>query len=88
MNHFIGNHLGNTGYVRNHPLEFSDKNVPKMELIAKIEETRQMLNEVLSQKQTDGENLNEYFVIHLYGHLKYHLGQINYHRRLVLNKTN
>jgi hypothetical protein len=93
LNHFIGNHLGGTGYARNRPLEFSDKDVPKIELIAKIEATRQMLNEVLptisrevlAQKQTDGKNSNEYFVIQLYGHLNYHLGQINYHRRLVLN---
>jgi hypothetical protein len=93
LNHFIGNHLGGTDYVRNRPLEFSNKNVPKIELIAKIEATRQMLNEVvpkisrevLAQKQTDGENSNEYFVIQLYGHLNYHLGQVNYHRRLVLD---
>ncbi|WP_311136920.1 hypothetical protein [Chryseobacterium luquanense] len=25
----------------------------------------------------------EYFLIHLLGHLSYHLGQINYHRRLL-----
>ena len=25
----------------------------------------------------------EYFLIHLFGHLGYHLGQINYHRRLL-----
>jgi hypothetical protein len=25
----------------------------------------------------------QYFLIHLYGHLNYHLGQVNYHRRLV-----
>jgi hypothetical protein len=24
-----------------------------------------------------------YFLIHLYGHFNYHLGQINYHRRLL-----
>jgi hypothetical protein len=93
LNHFIGNHLGGTGYARNRPLEFSYKNMPKSELLVKIEGTRQMLNEVLptisgevlAQKQTDGENSNEYFLIHLYGHLNYHLGQINYHRRLVFN---
>src|SRR5258706_15287224 len=49
LNHFIGNHLGGTGYVRNRPLEFSDKNVPKIDLVAKIEATRQMLNKVLSK---------------------------------------
>ncbi len=94
LNHYIGHQLGKTDYVRNRPLEFSDKNVPKAELIAKIEATRIMLkeilptitDEVLAQKHTEefygGHDSNEYFLIHLFGHLNYHLGQINYHRRL------
>ena len=97
LNHYIGHQLGKTDYVRNRLLEFSDKNVPKLELIAKIEATRMMLlrtlptisEEVLVQNHTEefygGHDSNEYFLIHLYGHLNYHLGQINYHRRLVLN---
>jgi Protein of unknown function (DUF1572) len=98
LNHFIGHQLGNTDYVRNRPLEFSDKNVPKSELIAKIEATRMMLqailptlsDEILAQKHTEefhgGHDSNEYFLIHLFGHLNYHLGQINYHRRLIFDK--
>jgi len=27
----------------------------------------------------------EYFLLHLLGHLNYHLGQISYHRRLLDN---
>ena len=34
--------------------------------------------EVLGYPMTTG-----YFLIHLYGHLNWHLGQVNYHRRLV-----
>lgn len=95
LNHYLGAQLGNTGYIRNRPLEFSDKNVPRTTLIQKIEATRQMLNEVinklteddLAQNHTEefnaGKDSNEYFLIHLYGHFNYHLGQINYHRRLV-----
>lgn len=95
LNHYLGAQLGNTGYIRNRPLEFSDKNVPRTTLIQQIEATRQMLNEVinklteddLAQNHTEeynaGKDSNEYFLIHLYGHFNYHLGQINYHRRLV-----
>lgn len=95
LNHYIGHQLGNTDYVRNRPLEFSDKNVPRTELIAKIEATRTMLkailptlsDEVLAHNHTEefygGHNSNEYFLIHLFGHFNYHLGQINYHRRLI-----
>ncbi len=95
LNHFIGHQLGNTDYVRNRPLEFSDKNVTKVELIAKIEATSIMLKEILptlsdeflAQNHTKefygGHDTNEYFLIHLFGHFNYHLGQINYHRRLI-----
>lgn len=95
LNHYLGAQLGNTGYVRNRPLEFSDKNVLRATLIKQIEDTRTMLksvlenltNEDLSQNHTEeynnGLDTNEYFLIHLYGHFNYHLGQINYHRRLI-----
>ena len=97
LNHYIGAQLGNTGYIRNRPLEFSDKNVPRATLIQQIEKTRQMLreiitnltDEVLAQNHTEeynnGQATNEYFLIHLYGHFNYHLGQINYHRRLIIS---
>ncbi|WP_250252481.1 DUF1572 family protein [Chryseobacterium sp. Marseille-Q3244] len=95
LNHFIGTYLGNTGYVRNRELEFSLKDVPRAELIDKIEATATMIDFVVSQlpesemekeyplvvfedKMTTG-----YFLIHLLSHLDYHLGQINYHRRLL-----
>ncbi|MDR6921301.1 DinB family protein [Chryseobacterium sp. 2987] len=95
LNHFIGAHLGNTGYIRNRDIEFSLKDIPKTELTEKVEATLTMINTVLSQltpedlekeyplvvfedKMTTG-----YFLIHLITHLDYHLGQINYHRRLL-----
>ncbi|AZB11784.1 DUF1572 domain-containing protein [Chryseobacterium sp. G0162] len=95
LNHFIGTYLGNTGYVRNRELEFSLKDVPRAELIDKIGATATMIDFVVSQlpesemekeyplvvfedKMTTG-----YFLIHLLSHLDYHLGQINYHRRLL-----
>lgn len=95
LNHFIGAYLGNTGYIRNRDLEFSLKDIPKTELTEKVEATLTMINTVLCQltpedlekeyplvvfedKMTTG-----YFLIHLITHLDYHLGQINYHRRLL-----
>lgn len=95
LNHYIGHQLGGTDYVRNRPLEFSDKDVPKAILIEKIEATRAMLkqilpsisDETLAKNHTEefygGNDNNEFFLIHLLSHLNYHLGQINYHRRLI-----
>nr|WP_314499208.1 DinB family protein [uncultured Chryseobacterium sp.] len=71
------------------------KNIPKSELIKKISETSDVIISTLDQlsdealaKQYPAEPLGypmttEYFLMHLFGHLSYHLGQINYHRRLL-----
>lgn len=95
LNHFIGTHLGNTGYVRHRDLEFSLKDVPRAELIEKVEATATMIDTVLSQLSDDdlkkeyplvvfeSTMTTDYFLIHLIAHLDYHLGQINYHRRLL-----
>ena len=95
LNCYFGATLGKTGYVRDRPLEFSAKNIPRSELVSMIDETMNVVTNtlqqlpdssledeypllVLEQKTTIG-----YFLIHLAVHLGYHLGQINYHRRLV-----
>ncbi|MCQ9641336.1 DinB family protein [Chryseobacterium sp. WG14] len=95
LNSFIGAELGKTGYVRQRDLEFSLKNIPKAELIAKVEATVIMADSVLGQLSDDDlkkeypleplgyEMTTDYFLIHLITHLDYHLGQINYHRRLL-----
>lgn len=95
INHFIGAQLGNTGYIRNRELEFSLKDIPRTELIQQVEKTIAVVNsslEKLSAEDLEKEYplealgykmTTEYFMIHLFGHLSYHLGQINYHRRLL-----
>ncbi|MCB0477037.1 MAG: DinB family protein [Crocinitomicaceae bacterium] len=95
LNWFIGEQLGDTGYVRNREKEFSVVEVDQKELIEKIDETRITVINVLSN--LDEEDLEEtfplevfgepmttgFFLVHLTTHLAYHLGQINYHRRLL-----
>jgi uncharacterized damage-inducible protein DinB len=95
LNHFIGATLGNTGYVRHRELEFSDKNVPREKLLTAVEQTKVMINEVVNQLtpadfeknfplEINGSIISTSFMLtHLVTHLSYHLGQINYHRRLV-----
>lgn len=95
LNHYIGHQLGGIEYQRDRPLEFSDKNIPRAVLIEKIEATRAMLQvvllnlsgETLVQNHTEefygGKDTNEFFLIHLLSHLNYHLGQVNYHRRII-----
>lgn len=95
LNTYLGAVLGNTGYVRQRDLEFSLKDVPRAELLQKLDATVTMVNEVLDKLPTDILE-KEYpmqvfeqplttaqFLAHLTTHLAYHLGQINYHRRLL-----
>ena len=95
LQHYIGAILGKSGYVRNRDLEFSIKNVEREKIIEKIKTTQKIVAQTLSNLNPDDlsnnypqqvlgyEMTTEYFFIHLYGHFTYHLGQINYHRRLL-----
>nr|WP_294792672.1 DinB family protein [uncultured Mucilaginibacter sp.] len=95
LNTYIGAAIGNTGYIRQRDLEFSLKNTPRPELVQKIEDTIVMIDQVMSSFKTEkfeeeyplevlgGKMTTGYFLLHLVTHLSYHLGQVNYHRRLL-----
>ncbi len=95
LNHFIGATLGNSSYIRQRDKEFNDKDVSRKYILDQIDKLKALLEGVfssLTQEDLDkkypievfGKPMTtEYFLIHLYGHLNYHLGQINYHRRLL-----
>ena len=95
LQHYIGAVLGNSGYVRQRDAEFSTRDVPVAELQLLIDTTMNVVSTTLSELDTNAlaENYpeevfgtpmtTEYFLIHLSAHLGYHLGQINYHRRLL-----
>lgn len=95
LNTYIGAVIGKTNYIRHRDLEFSLKDIPKSELISKITETIAVVDNALSSL-TDEDLRIEYpllvldkktstgfLLVHLATHLTYHLGQINYHRRLL-----
>ncbi len=95
LNTYIGKNIGNTGYIRDRPLEFSAKNIASSTIIKDFENTIAMIKMVLNTQNNEHlqkiypenvlgyEMTTEYFLLHLLAHLNYHLGQINYHRRLV-----
>ena len=97
LQHFIGAVLGNSGYVRNRDEEFSKKNVPIRELVAEIELTIKVVQNTFAELTEDDlqkiypinvfgyEMTTVYLLTHMAAHLSYHLGQINYHRRLLDN---
>lgn len=95
LQYFIGAILGDSGYIRNREAEFKLKNIARTKLVDEIEATITVVTDTLEQVtkkdlekdyslQVFGEPMTtEYFILHLAGHLNYHLGQINYHRRFI-----
>jgi hypothetical protein len=97
LQHFIGTELGGTGYTRDREGEFNRRDLSRDELLRMIEETRILLAEVLPRVPAErlGEPMPgapsrflgrsvEFFLVHLSSHLAYHLGQVNYLRRILV----
>ncbi len=92
LNTYLGAALGNTGYVRDRDLEFLKKNVSREELLKGIDETKEMIENVFENFIFDSKYPDDSFgpditnldvILILISHLNYHLGQINYHRRIL-----
>jgi hypothetical protein len=98
---FIGGQLGGSGYVRDRDAEFSLRGVPREELVRNVEAASDEVARALAN--IDDSRLEQpfplevggvrlptgRFVGHLAVHLGYHLGQLDYHRRIVtgVNKS-
>lgn len=95
LQHYIGGVLGNSGYVRNRPEEFSQKNIPVKDMVLQLSHTSAIVIQTLRSLTADQLSAEypeqvfdysmtvQYFMLHLLAHLNYHLGQINYHRRMI-----
>lgn len=94
LNHLIGATLAQTGYIRNRDQEFIRKGVARKELVTQLEELIPMINETLNaltREQMEagypiffdkaGTSVS-YVLLQLSLHLNYHLGQVNYLRRI------
>lgn len=95
LHHFVGAQLGNTGYVRDREAKFSTRDLSKSELLQRCDETAEMIRTTMrsctpeslalpfplatfGEGRTTGDVL-----VRLVAHLRYHLGQVNYLRRLL-----
>lgn len=95
LNTYIGAEIGKTNYIRHREFEFSLKDISKAELIDNIEKTKIIVATALDKLTVEqlekeypvlvfeNKTSTDYLLIHLTTHLTYHLGQINYHRRLL-----
>lgn len=94
LNHFIGAVLGKTGYVRNREAEFETKGLTKHELLVMVSEAQAMLqltfpmltdNDLEREYPVDflGKRTTAWYLNQFLLHFQYHLGQLNYHRRII-----
>ena len=93
LREYIGRQIGGIAYVRDRPLEFSARGVAQAELVERLERVQELVPGVIAE--LDAARLDaaypelhngvamstRQFLLHLFGHLSYHLGQIDYLRR-------
>jgi uncharacterized protein DUF1572 len=95
LNYLIGTKLSNTGYIRNRDQEFIQKGIPRKELVAQLEKLIPLIKETLNALPgesiedeypilfDDAKRSKSYVLVQLLAHLNYHLGQLNYLRRIL-----
>ena len=94
LNHFIGQLLGSSGYVRNREAEFSKTGISREVLIDALKKTVTIVTNTLESLTDEklgeiypfelfGKQPTSFYLLHFYGHLTYHLGQVNYLRRFL-----
>jgi len=95
LNHFIGAVLGHTGYVRNRENEFTLRHTSRKDLLVMLDTTLAVVKNTLTQLNESDFQADfpvekhgkivktDFMLMHLLTHFNYHLGQINYHRRLI-----
>jgi uncharacterized damage-inducible protein DinB len=91
--------LGHNGYVRNRDAEFGSKDVPRAELLREIDNAIAAVETGMA-KITEADLAKPYpeavggissttgaFLAHFATHLAYHLGQVDYHRRILTGES-
>lgn len=99
LQYFLGNVLGKNGYVRNREAEFGSKDVPRAELLREIDSAIAAVETGMS-RISEADLAKPYpeavggvtsttgaFLAHFATHLAYHLGQVDYHRRILTGEA-
>src|SRR2546430_3338134 len=96
---FVGTVLGATGYVRDRDAEFGRRDVPRTELLREIDAalaavecgvarlSDAALYQPIARPPGGVDGTTGDFLLHLITHLTYHLGQVDYHRRLLTGEA-
>lgn len=94
LQHYFGAMLGGSAYVRDRPAEFARRDVPRATLLEEVAAaeravrlgsgrvTPPSLHEPFPEPVGGRELLLGDFLAHIVSHTAYHLGQLDYHRRV------
>jgi hypothetical protein len=95
LQHFIGAVLGGSGFVRDRDAEFQRRGVPRVELVEGLRRADEVVKDTLGRLDprrfsesfpmpvANRRILTSDFMLHLVTHLAYHVGQVDFHRRIV-----
>jgi uncharacterized damage-inducible protein DinB len=95
LREFVGRQLGEVAYQRRREQEFAAKGVPIHEMIKRLDSLAELIPRVVASLSDEamaapypsqvvgGYQSTQQFLLHLLGHLNYHLGQIDYLRRFL-----
>ncbi len=99
IQYYIGTKLGGGDYVRDRAAEFARRDVPRRELLSEIDRAIAAVERGLPNvsartlaadfpEAVGGRMIRtDEFLLHLAVHLGWHLGQLDYHRRMVTGEA-
>ncbi len=100
LRHFIGAGIGQSGYVRDRDAEFAARDATREEIAARLDAAAIEVAAALSKVPADFLEIAPPLtmpgkvtltvpmaLLHLLTHLAYHIGQLDYHRRMVTGES-
>lgn len=95
LREYVGRQLGNVGYSRVRDQEFALAGVSRDDLVQRMEQVKELVAKVVAglsdadlaaafpERVLEAPLSSHDFLVHLHGHLNFHLGQIDYLRRIL-----
>ena len=95
LREYIGRQLGHVAYVRTRDQEFGLNGVSRDDLVRRMEQVKELIAKVVArlsdsdlaavhpERVLETDLSSHDLLVHLHGHLNFHLGQIDYLRRIL-----